>query len=276
MRVRQRAGHAVLMPLLHGVGARVVPLELPLTVIGRRRSADVHLPHASVSGNHACIAFDGQSFWIRDLMSRNGLFVSSRRVMGLNLEDGNTLHVGPLAFEFRVLDRHMLGLGLQGRRMQLARCSVTLAGGEQYLLDSVVTVIGSHADADLPGDPRHVEPVHALLIRTCMGLFLRDLGTGSGTRVNGRRVDQAELRSGDEVGVGSGGLRMTVAILERDRKLASGLGSSGLLVGQLDGEPGHGSTMCGGLGASGSMIGLSEGGLNVSASLQLRQDEGAA
>jgi hypothetical protein len=49
-------------------------------LIGRSRKCDLRLPHASVSGEHALIWWDGSCWMIRDLGSRNGTTLSGEPV----------------------------------------------------------------------------------------------------------------------------------------------------------------------------------------------------
>jgi pSer/pThr/pTyr-binding forkhead associated (FHA) protein len=62
--------------------------------------------------------------------------------------------------------------------------------------------IGRADDCDLVLDEATVSRRHALLRRTPAGWALRDLGSTNGTRVNGWRVDEAELHAGDELMLG--------------------------------------------------------------------------
>ena len=50
------------------------------TLIGRSRRCDLVVPHASISGEHALIWWDGERWSIRDLGSRNGTLVDGHRL----------------------------------------------------------------------------------------------------------------------------------------------------------------------------------------------------
>ena len=64
-------------------------------VIGRRSNSDLHLPNATVSGQHAeILTINGQLF-LKDLESRNGTFLNGRRIKSAALlEAGDILHFG--------------------------------------------------------------------------------------------------------------------------------------------------------------------------------------
>ena len=62
--------------------------------------------------------------------------------------------------------------------------------------------IGRAGDADVSVPDRWVSRHHCRI--ECVGecVVIRDLGSSHGTYVNGRRIDQVELHSGDRLGVG--------------------------------------------------------------------------
>lgn len=71
--------------------------------IGRALDNDIVLNHAIVSRHHAVVEADGHDVVVRDLDSRNGVFVNRLRVKREPLDDGDMVHVGP--FELRFEDR---------------------------------------------------------------------------------------------------------------------------------------------------------------------------
>lgn len=71
--------------------------------IGRQLDNDIVLNHAIVSRHHACIEMRGRQGWVRDLDSRNGVFVNRLRVKEEPLSDGDVVTIGP--FELRFEDR---------------------------------------------------------------------------------------------------------------------------------------------------------------------------
>lgn len=74
--------------------------------------------------------------------------------------------------------------------------------GSRYLLDRPETSIGRHADADIFLDDVTVSRRHATLRRTDHGVVVRDNGSLNGSYVNGDRVDERDLGTGDEVQIG--------------------------------------------------------------------------
>jgi adenylate cyclase len=63
--------------------------------IGRQLDNDVVLNHAIVSRHHAQVEQRGRQAWVRDLGSRNGIFVNRLRVKEEQLSDGDVVTIGP-------------------------------------------------------------------------------------------------------------------------------------------------------------------------------------
>jgi predicted component of type VI protein secretion system len=87
---------------LHGVGANQSSFELTLTKspirIGRHRNVDVRLEDESVSLFHCQIDQINGTLWVRDLGSRDGIFVNGFNVPQSHLMPGDRLTVGTISF----------------------------------------------------------------------------------------------------------------------------------------------------------------------------------
>ena len=84
----------------------------------------------------------------------------------------------------------------------LVIASGALAGSRFELLNEIVTV-GRHEASDVFLDDVSVSRHHCIFTRTSSGRFtVRDLNSLNGTYVNGARVDESVLHSGDEVQIG--------------------------------------------------------------------------
>ena len=75
------------------------------------------------------------------------------------------------------------------------------AGSKFYLEDDIVRV-GRHPDSDIFLDDITVSRRHAEIRRTPGGFSLHDVGSLNGTYINRERVEEAGLRSGDEIQIG--------------------------------------------------------------------------
>ena len=74
--------------------------------------------------------------------------------------------------------------------------------GARFLLDRDTTVVGRHPDCEIFLHDVTVSRRHSEILRQDAAFHLKDLGSLNGSYVNGDRVDQRELRSGDEVQIG--------------------------------------------------------------------------
>ena len=74
--------------------------------------------------------------------------------------------------------------------------------GSRFLLDQPTTSAGRHPDSDIFLDDVTVSRKHAVFSREDQGFGVRDVGSLNGTYVNKERIDQATLRTGDEVQIG--------------------------------------------------------------------------
>ena len=74
--------------------------------------------------------------------------------------------------------------------------------GSSYRLEAPVTTAGRHPDSDIFLDDITVSRRHAIIERDADGFKVRDAGSLNGTYVNRERVDEARLRTGDELQIG--------------------------------------------------------------------------
>ena len=77
-----------------------------------------------------------------------------------------------------------------------------LCGDEAFALTSEVTHLGRGITADVRLDDHTVSARHAIVVTRAGRLRILDDRSTNGTFVNGRRVDEAELRDGDVVVLG--------------------------------------------------------------------------
>ena len=74
--------------------------------------------------------------------------------------------------------------------------------GARYLLDTDVTTVGRHPEADIFFDDVTVSRRHAEITRSAAAFEIVDQRSLNGTYVNGERVDRAALVNGSEVRIG--------------------------------------------------------------------------
>lgn len=97
---------------------------------------------------------------------------------------------------------------------------VPLDGGKPIVLDRDVSVVGRKSGiCDVIVDRESVSKLHCVIVKTDGLLFVRDLGSTNGTKVNGQKVVRGALLPGDELSFA--GVKHTV-VLGPSRKVDSG------------------------------------------------------
>jgi predicted component of type VI protein secretion system len=80
-------------------------------------------------------------------------------------------------------------------------------------LQRPVLLIGRHPECDVRIDIPKISRRHCCIALAYDRVMIRDLGSRNGLRVNGRVVDEAQLRPGDEVAIGPLVFRMEGAVV---------------------------------------------------------------
>ena len=77
---------------------------------------------------------------------------------------------------------------------------VPFQGGQPITIDKDVTIVGRQAEhCDLVLDRKSVSKIHCIIAKTDGLLFVRDLDSTNGTKVNGQRIIRGALLPGDEL-----------------------------------------------------------------------------
>jgi len=93
-------------------------------------------------------------------------------------------------------------------------------GGPRITLTQQVTLVGRSPQlCDLSLDHSSVSKLHCVLVKTDGLVYMRDLGSTNGTRVNGQRVLRGALLPGDRISFGGTGFRIH---LGPDPRLSAG------------------------------------------------------
>jgi FHA domain len=86
-----------------GPGAgQLLPISGGTLVLGRSSSADLRLPHASISRRHARLQRRGERFYLEDLGSQNGTYLDEERLSAeREVLLGQRIHIGPAILRLR-------------------------------------------------------------------------------------------------------------------------------------------------------------------------------
>ena len=165
-------------------------------VVGRRAGCEVQLVSHSVSEIHAALVRRADGVWLFDLGSRNGTRVNGHRITGRRVADGDHLQFGDSRYRIHIS-------GSAGPPGGLVRAALhSPATGRSEHLVKPVTTAGRRGQSDLHLSGDQISRVHALLVRCGDGLVVHDLGSRSGTVINGQRHHEALLTGGETLAFG--------------------------------------------------------------------------
>jgi predicted component of type VI protein secretion system len=80
---------------------------------------------------------------------------------------------------------------------------VALTDGPNILLDKPILLLGRHQECDIQLGSRKVSRRHCCVAQVSDYLVVRDLGSTNGIRINGTRVLEGSLHTGDELTIGN-------------------------------------------------------------------------
>ncbi|MCW5860055.1 MAG: FHA domain-containing protein, partial [Caldilineales bacterium] len=190
-----------------GRGQRHRLSRQPLTM-GRDPGCDIHFDLDNVSRQHAHVQWTEYGCEIRDLDSRNGVWVNDERVSRKFLQPGDRISLGrdmpgihSITFELVTEAEH------EHEHRREERSSVDDSSGTSLgmlpLAGRNAMVIGRDPRCHLPLDSPLVSRQHARIDPGPQGSYIvTDLQSKNGTFVNGRRVTRAALRPGDRIRIG--------------------------------------------------------------------------
>jgi pSer/pThr/pTyr-binding forkhead associated (FHA) protein len=77
---------------------------------------------------------------------------------------------------------------------------IPAAGGDPITIEKDVTVVGRQAEhCEIVLSRKSVSKIHCVIVRTDGLLFVRDLDSTNGTKVNGQRIIRGALLPGDQL-----------------------------------------------------------------------------
>jgi predicted component of type VI protein secretion system len=86
---------------------------------------------------------------------------------------------------------------------------LALNAGPNILLDKPILLLGRHPECDIQIDSRKISRRHCCIAQVSDYLVVRDLGSTNGIRINGERVHEGRLKTGDELTIGNNRYQVT-------------------------------------------------------------------
>ena len=188
--------------------ARQIPVPFDGIVLGR--DAGLGPPFSTdefVSRNHVSVQRRGNGVEIADLGSANGTYVNGTRVHApARLQDSDVLRIGEIELKLAAPggpDQTMTAVEAARAAKAVPYLTVVTPdaySGRQFQLPRDQQVVGRAPVCDICLDDPHVSRRHAALLRRADAVYVQDLGSTSGTFVNGQAVTAArQLSPGDIV-----------------------------------------------------------------------------
>jgi len=195
--------------------------------VGRAMDCDIVVDNLGVSRHHCTIVKDGEGWAVVDGGSNNGTYVGGTKVQRHILKHGDRIVLGKHSL---VYDQHgyasaaatssaKKGPGAMGGEMtmfvdqaQLAKAMASEVGGKRMAISLIQggrevivpllkeeTTLGKGDSVDIPAKGFLVKPVQAKVIRAQSGHRIMSLGGFRAVKVNGLKVADAPLKSGDVI-----------------------------------------------------------------------------
>ncbi len=174
------------------------------TSIGKSKSNDIVLNSPSVSRFHAVISKKQKDWVVTDTFSKNGIKVNGNIVPGKsNIENLDLIEIGSNQFEFQCADAISSStkkeIKKEASRTNTNPHSVAYAvlvdvkSRKPIYLKKHDVLIGSGDNCDIQILSSNLSEEHARIHQTTHGWALSDLNSISGTKLNGRYIDEPQL-----------------------------------------------------------------------------------
>ncbi len=190
----------MLVPQAALAGQPDVPLDRPVTTVGSNDTARLHLVSRTVSKGHAIFVNSGGVTYVADLASRTGVLVNGKSIRDVDLKTGDRVQIGKFVFRYR----SPANLSPPPPASVPPAAAVIVVGSPAKAIEGRVFQIGRRETSDIcfPTDAA-VSAGHAVIFEMDGKWYLRDLGSRTGTTVNGKAIHQHGLNFGDRINIGS-------------------------------------------------------------------------
>ena len=205
----------ILVHLIPGEAPELHPLPMRLVTLGKDDSCDVTLPEAGVEKQHTQITCGAGKFMISDRGTRNGVIVNGQRVSHRRLMPNDLIQLGSARLLFlsdygeESAPQSISPVTVEGEIAGRLRVAEGPHQGTSFFIGMAPLVIGRHKLAGARLDHEEVAPFHAQVLATTHGIRILDLGSSTGTRVNGTAVSARTLKHGDNITIGPSRLHYT-------------------------------------------------------------------
>ena len=177
--------------------------------IGRALDNDLQIDDASVSRAHAMLSVKGDEFTLVDLGSASGTRIGEYRIAGLPVSAGGVITVGRTTLGLMNVDvtrgTPSSGATIVGSSSGHSLSLIAQSGpdaGRSFPLPSAQNVIGRDPSAQVTLSDPTVSRRHAMIRVDADRTTISDLGSTSGTAVNGEAIRGVRMHVGDRASIG--------------------------------------------------------------------------
>jgi len=190
-------------------GQKTWNLRRPVTVVGSGRNATITLSGPSVAKAHCAIINTGRSVLLKNLSGPKSTVCNGKPVNLATLNDGDVIQIDTLRIQVAIQggkdQNEKTGIGIAYEDPLRASHPFLLRRPDQsgeWRIEEAVCVIGRQPGLAVQLDDQEVSLAHAILFECDGQLALCDLGSRTGTWLNGERQTLAFVASGAKIRVG--------------------------------------------------------------------------
>ena len=177
--------------------------------IGRALDSDLQIDDASVSRSHAMVSVKGDEFTLIDLGSASGTRIGEYSIAGRRVSAGSEIAVGSTRLSLINVDvthgAPSSGDTIVGTSSGHSLALIAQSGpdaGRSFPLPSAQNIIGRDPTAQVSLSDPTVSRRHAMVRVGADRTTISDLGSMSGTAVNGEVIKGVRISAGDRIVVG--------------------------------------------------------------------------
>ncbi len=207
-------------------------IEADSISIGRLNECDIELNQPNISRRHAFIKRAGEKLQIIDNNSGNGVYVNGKRVRQASLNSGDEIRIGANTLRVGVNAAKLTGQEIEVSRVKESAKATRVEKLTRFIVYDGISetqptrefssenlTIGRGEKCRLILDDPEASRLHATIYHRGGSFTIKDAGSANGTLINGTRISEAPIKSGDAIEIGnamltaesaSGILRLTV------------------------------------------------------------------
>ena len=190
--------------------------------IGRALDNDLQIDDASVSRSHAMLSVKSDEFTLVDLGSASGTRIGGYRISGSRVSAGGVITVGRTTLGVMNVDvthgTPSSGATIVGSSSGHSLSLIAQSGpdaGRSFPLPSAQNVIGRDPSAQVTLSDPTVSRQHAMIRVDADRTTVSDLGSMSGTSVNGEVIKGVRISVGDRVTIGQSEFTLMMPSVQR-------------------------------------------------------------